>query len=1395
MGFFPDNVDIIDRDRHSARWRNSKGRITHRIYGVPIHRRDERGQWVEMDNAVIGDGAFRIDGKSISVGFSSLAARGADGKDSNLGNVSAVYANRTEKGLDATLAANLTAKWSVTPRGLKETITLVKMPTGTTVGTPKWYVIKGTLTLPEKLTPQGITAVDAKGIAIPCEVKWEGDNFAILLDVAALKRATFPVTIDPTLYTDGNDVNIRAYQGAGGNEPQVCRKIFYKFDITDIPDTAIVGSALAYVYCEGKGTTNATFYSRRAWDQTWVETDGYAVLNAIFYSPGLGTYTTNGLTAGAYKAFQCMYDDETDGFMKDLRDGNQYFSLLLHAPIAAQGWEPGQTTTNTTDPNYMGLQKLAEVFTTFSSSEGGSNLPYLEVIYAITSQIHFRFGKDTWHPNDTTEAAWYAAEDISLTNIPKYERLILMMGIYQDGVANAVVPRLEWRVSDGSWAEIKRDWTNAGWQLSPSKRFVEGDYTEVYLSTEGHTNDAVQWHKVRSTGDSVNLAADHWMQVAWAIHAADDATEGAVYEFRVTNAGTPLDAYTVTPTVTLETVSTPAENTTILATDDIRVQQRIRKLTLNWPQKSGTVDTATITTITDAELADDPEDYWNAARCFISLSVAGIAPQGEWLPIMSFDDANNRLTFAGFTSTPCTSDQYWLRFEPPYKMPIPYASFPIDIADPDGVQIASNWNISENDLYGAAELDLVLANDAAGTYSNYLRQRDIIRIEEKYVSTGGTSNWRRKGTFIVWEEPATWPKVSVKGSDPMSLLTQNNFTGALEGDKIHIPKKALTKYTIDANSFGFVDGSESTHTINWVTNPGPRLWKTGEPKRIVEKQDSVQVQFGNGVVVIGQVYYDEELDGPVTIDCDYYRWPLATDRIEDLVVKDVDSATQLTLTAAALVADAHIGQHVCFQSGNGRFKQFEIADNTTTTITFVAGTDLLTEGIVGSDDAAEGDRLTVLLPPMPEYFLMTVLLDGGFQASDPCGLFFIKEIEDLTTAVLMPANVGREQAYEELDETNHWEVAQEIQRYCPANYLIYCDADGNLHAKTVEQAAVADYSLAKIAPGHARPQFGTDVYTHIRYRGRDKNPINACLPANGASVINLNAEVAAPDTGYMNADFHYWAEGLNYTEETGTPTTALLAYMIDDAATNRCRWFNDGPEAFTRYDDLHVFTINLGQERTLDEIRILGGENAESTRNEIFSVNASLDNSNYWLLLDQEMVKKEAWVSFDSGKFLGSETCKYLQFECIQASQWITSGEKRVHFGFHTIQAWVLDEYIGEAILGETAAVTAGDPSFNTQADQALMGRIGDRVYTTPAVDEAANNQATCDRLALLTLNEKYREFLPLEVDGVRPDIQLRQTVTVTIAEYGISAQDYFVQSVNYLPGGKFSARLVNYRL
>lgn len=162
-------------------------------------------------------------------------------------------------------------------------------------------------------------------------------------------------------------------------------------------------------------------------------------------------------------------------------------------------------------------------------------------------------------------ATWRQAEDIVETGLAKSTNIRLRFQIDNTGgSANSYNYRLEWAAQSGTCDTTYTGETYAAvpdvagtehfdMTLSGSSLFVDGDSTTAQLSNaEAFT--FVAGDQVESTSNqsgAITLAQNQYTEVEYVFQANANATDGGVYCFRVTNAGTALNSADVIAQVTL----------------------------------------------------------------------------------------------------------------------------------------------------------------------------------------------------------------------------------------------------------------------------------------------------------------------------------------------------------------------------------------------------------------------------------------------------------------------------------------------------------------------------------------------------------------------------------------------------------------------------------------------------------------------------------------------------------------------------------------------------------------------------------------------------------------------------------------------------------------------------
>ena len=218
-------------------------------------------------------------------------------------------------------------------------------------------------------------AWDAAGLPVGVRHDLSGGILSVVWDKGALsgKRIwTYPITIDPTISAEGNDVSL--FHDRDWDEDDVSDKVLVKFDISSIPDNAIITAATCDLYLT---TTGATVTCKRAQSQTWTEVSAVSTLDAIVLGALLSSRTGAQQTLNAYNAWNIRKGDNTDGLEADLVGANQYFTACF---------EYGGTTVDAADNSaslVLGVRGGGGWEFRANSSEAASNRPRLTITYTL----------------------------------------------------------------------------------------------------------------------------------------------------------------------------------------------------------------------------------------------------------------------------------------------------------------------------------------------------------------------------------------------------------------------------------------------------------------------------------------------------------------------------------------------------------------------------------------------------------------------------------------------------------------------------------------------------------------------------------------------------------------------------------------------------------------------------------------------------------------------------------------------------------------------------------------------------------------------------------------------------------------------------------------------------
>jgi len=106
-----------------------------------------------------------------------------------------------------------------------------------------------------------------------------------------------------------------------------------------------------------------------------------------------------------------------------------------------------------------------------------------------------------------------------------------------------------------SWKYAEEETPTPPIVMNPSNNFVDGAATTPRLTPpSGKTVANFTSGKINETSNpatAIDIGSNGYTEIEWCLKASDNAEDGATYEFRITNNGTPIDAYSIYPEWTI----------------------------------------------------------------------------------------------------------------------------------------------------------------------------------------------------------------------------------------------------------------------------------------------------------------------------------------------------------------------------------------------------------------------------------------------------------------------------------------------------------------------------------------------------------------------------------------------------------------------------------------------------------------------------------------------------------------------------------------------------------------------------------------------------------------------------------------------------------------------------
>ncbi len=181
--------------------------------------------------------------------------------------------------------------------------------------------------------------------------------------------------------------------------------------------------------------------------------------------------------------------------------------------------------------------------------------PYLD-------QRHYHWRDDLG--TEATASSTVGDEDLPYSELPVNVIQRLRFGVANTGGESSgnYQYQLEWAQKITTCADVA-SWTDVDtggdeWSIVASQLVDNGNTTDISTTTGGVTNVGTflstngAQQDVDGTTGNIDLTANGWLEIEYALQADSTAPEGATYCFRVTNNGTALDNYTIYPEATIK---------------------------------------------------------------------------------------------------------------------------------------------------------------------------------------------------------------------------------------------------------------------------------------------------------------------------------------------------------------------------------------------------------------------------------------------------------------------------------------------------------------------------------------------------------------------------------------------------------------------------------------------------------------------------------------------------------------------------------------------------------------------------------------------------------------------------------------------------------------------------
>jgi len=469
------------------------------------------------------------------------------------------------------------------------------------------------------------------------------------------------------------------------------------------------------------------------------------------------------------------------------------------------------------------------------------------------------------------------------------------------------------------------------------------------------------------------------------------------------------------------------------------------------------------------------------------------------------------------------------------------------------------------------------------------------------------------------------------------------------------------------------------------------------------------------------------------------------------------------------------------------------------------------------------------------------LLECGFQVEDSGGPFYLNTPEQPHLAgvdrdIILPPLV-----YQDADTLTVVDAMEDLRRrgYLPPNYVALATRAGNVEVKPVEQLADGSPSILSMTvllpPASIQRSDGERV-TRVVTRGLRRQVVDAMRDPAYPTVAEVTGADGLPAPGMALTENDYLMDGAanNYqllSQDRAQlftnsyyrrlrgwaahPTTQAQARALADqwggagliditlAATATIAALElDVSNSWALGFLAHTWSVQYADSGYYDDSRgyIMkypwrNGPYAPSLELQSLAVLYEDPDTGAWEPLVSyipsrwqfpDRIRVEA-RDFDTR---AEVTTDRLRIICVQPS-FMNTGSYDESWWYAAVgvflsglRVWSSEEIRGVAAIGETAP-------FDTAGWIADRVRLRTRTWVVPDAAPWAQTQADVNALALLWLQEHARDYAVRQLAGVRPDLDLWDTVRVTLP--GGSATNYLVTGLQHVSDGQAAVSGVNY--